>query len=95
MNTRELRLIGAGLRTRYEAAKKAPLTPSMLALLVQLREAEDKPVGSSGRRDWAAAATFRLPNGNTAATARSTRAPAWREGQTDARLPLKSGLGDR
>jgi hypothetical protein len=63
MNRREITLIGAGLRTRYEAAKKAPLTPSMLALLVQLREAEEKPIGSSGRRDWAAAATFRLPNG--------------------------------
>ena len=63
MNKRELTLIGAGLRTKYEATKKGPLTPSMLALLVQLREAEEKPPGSSGRRNWAAAATFPLPSG--------------------------------
>jgi hypothetical protein len=52
MNRRELTLIGARLRAKYEAAKKAPLTPSMLALLVQLREAEEMTNRSSERRDW-------------------------------------------
>ena len=40
MDRTELTRIGAALRRQYEVAKQAPLTPSMLALLVQLRERE-------------------------------------------------------
>jgi hypothetical protein len=41
MDRAELKRIGAALRRQYDLAKQAPLTPSMLALLVQLRESED------------------------------------------------------
>lgn len=63
MNRRELTLIGAGLRTKYEAAKKAPLTPSMLSLLVQLRQDEESQKQSLVKRDWSkgAAATTVFP----------------------------------
>jgi hypothetical protein len=69
MNRRELTLIGARLRTKYESAKKAPLTPSMLALLVQLREAEDTSNRSPGSRDWGegAAAVLSTKNGRSTA----------------------------
>jgi hypothetical protein len=40
MDRTELTRIGAALRRQYEVTKQAPLTPSMLALLVQLRETE-------------------------------------------------------
>jgi hypothetical protein len=62
MKRRELTLIGAGLRTKYEAAKKAPLTPSMLSLLVQLRQDEESEKQALVKRDWskgaAASAVF-------------------------------------
>ena len=36
MDRTELTRIGAALRRQYEVAKQAPLTPSMLALLVAI-----------------------------------------------------------
>ena len=58
MDRTELTRIGAALRRQYEVAKRAPLTPSMLALLVQLREREGAkpvPLPSADRRAFIAA----------------------------------------
>jgi hypothetical protein len=49
MDRTELTRIGAALRRHYELAKQAPLTPSMLALLVQLREKEQRQGPSVSR----------------------------------------------
>jgi hypothetical protein len=60
MDRTELTRIGAALRRQYEVAKQAPLTPSMLALLVQLREREGAkpvPAASQGSRATGAALT--------------------------------------
>src|SRR5688572_24603858 len=46
MDRTELTRIGAALCRQYEVAKQAPLTPSMLALLVQLREKEQRQIPS-------------------------------------------------